>query len=292
VDDSDPDGPVVETQAWVKNSRAGIEFGFDDEAAWLGLDETEFGKRPLLLTQIYLWGQHDGVRPYQEPFPFGLQVSDDRATVRKKLEGLESTRHSHIRDTWDAPRFRMTVAFTEGERSIDFVVCMLREPPLPPLPYAIAPVPAVDTLIELLGRPLGDPAVRRVFDPMRLQDQVEEIKDTSEADFRNPYGFALAFSAPVDPAGRDGRDVVLSSVTLYDEREFDARAWPGELPYGIHFDDSPETAVRKLGRPPDRQDDSLFAGSAVWNESTFTLLLFYNTMENRIARVSLFAPGR
>lgn len=64
IDEDDADGPVVETQSWVKNSRSGIEFGFDDEAAWRGLDETQFGRGPMVLRQIYLYGSHEGVRPY------------------------------------------------------------------------------------------------------------------------------------------------------------------------------------------------------------------------------------
>ena len=291
VDASDADGPVVETQSWVKNSRAGIDFGFDDEAAWIGLEEIEFGKRPMLLTQIYLYGQHDGVRPYQDSLPFGLQLADDRMTVRRKLAQLESTRHSHLRDTWDPPDFRMTVAFTEGDRSIDFILCMLREPPLPPIPYDLGPVPPVEDLIALLGCPLSEPAIGSAFDPLGLPDRADEIGETGEADFRNPYGFTLAFSAPLDLTVQVPPEVVLSSVTLYSERELEARAWPGDLPFDLTFDDSLETAVRKVGRPPDRQEFGSFSGDAVWHESTFTLLLFYNTMENRIARVSLFAAG-
>ena len=291
IDEHSADGPVVETQSWVKNSRVGIEFGFDDEAAWIGLDETEFGKRPMLLTQIYLYGHHDGVRPYQESLPFGLQLSDDRTTVRKKLGRFESTRHSYIRDTWDAPGFRMTVAYTEGDHCIDFVVCMLREPALPALGYTLQPVPAVENLVELLGHPISDPAIRRALDPLGLQDQIEQIKDTCEIDFRNPYGLALVFSTPIGTSDPDVCEVVLSSVTFYQERELDARAWPGELPFKLCFDDSPETAVQKLGRSPDIQNDESYSGYAVWYASNLTLYILYSTMENRILRVSIFAPG-
>jgi hypothetical protein len=291
IDEDDPDGPVVETQSWVKNSRAGIEFGFHDEAAWIGLDETEFGKRPMVLTQIYLYGQHEAVRPYQEPLPFGLQLSADRVTVREQLAALESTRHSYVRDTWDSPDFRITVAFAEGDRSIDFVLCALREPPLPAMPYAIAPVPEVEYLIAALGRPLTDRALRDTFGALALQDRIEEINETGEADFRGPYGLALGFSAPIDAASRDSKTVVLSSVTLYQEREVDARGWPGKLPFGLRFDDSPETAVERVGRPPDIQVDDSFSGFAAWHESALTFHIFYDTIDNRILRVSLFAPG-
>lgn len=291
VDPDDADGPVVETQTWVKNSRSGIEFGFDDEAAWIGLDETQFGKRPMLLTQIYLYGRHQGVRPYPEPLPFQLELTDERATVRRKLKAFESTRHSHVRDTWDTPQFRITVAFTEGDRGIEFILCALREPPLPPLPYALAPVPAIEVFAELLGCPVSDPRLRRVFDPLGLEDRIEELKDMGEVDFLVPYGFTLGFSSPLGVKKPEWRQRVLSSVTFYQERELDARAWPGELPYGIQFDDSPETAITKVGRPPDVQDDDDFGGYALWHQPTFGFHIFYNSMENRVARASLFAPG-
>jgi hypothetical protein len=291
IDAEDPDGPVVETQSWVKNSRAGIEFGFHDEAAWRGLDETEFGAGPLVLTQIYLYGQHEGVRQYQQPLPFELQLSDDRATVRQKLAGLESTRHSYIRDTWDAPEFRMTVAFTEGDRSVDFVLCNLREPALPALPYAIAPVPDVDRIVATLGRPLSDRALLEAFGPLGFEDRIDEIKEAGEADFLNPYGVALGFSPPIDTTSRDSLEIVLSSVTLYQERELGARGWPGALPLETRFDDSFETLIRKFGRTPDHQTEYEFAVYAVWHEPTATLRIVYDAMENRVARVSLYAPG-
>ncbi len=291
IDEDDPDGPVVETQSWVKNSRAGIEFGFHDEAAWIGLDETEFGKRPMLLTQIYLYGQHEGVRPYQELLPFGLRLLDDRVTVRKKLEALESTRHSYIRDTWDAPGFRMTVSYSDGERCIGFVLCTLREPPLPTLGYALAQVPSVASLVELLDRPLGDPGIQQALAPLGLQDRVEQIEETGEADFRNPYGLTLDFIDPSAQPPGPVEEVVLSTITFLQERELDSRAWPGELPYAISFDDSPEMAVAKIGRPSDNHVDGDVSGYAMWHDPTFSVHIFYSTMDNRILRVSAIAPG-
>jgi hypothetical protein len=290
-DEDDPDGPVVETQSWVKNSREGVEFGFQDEAAWIGLDETEFGKRPMVLSQIYMYGQHEGVRPYKERLPFGLELTDDRTTVRRKMQSLEPTRHSHIRDAWDAAGYRMTVAFTEGDQSIDFVLCLLLEPPLPPPPYQIAPVPALDRLSAVLGQALSEQELLDTFASVGLRGKMDEIEETHEANFRNPYGFALGFSTPIDETRGSQFKLVLSRVTMYRERELDARGWRGELPFTITFDDSPETVVRKLARPPDYQADFDFDGYAVWHLPTMTLLVFYNIMENRVARVNLFAPG-
>jgi hypothetical protein len=291
IDEDDADGPVVGTQSWVKNSRAGIEFGFYDEAAWLGLGNTEFGTRPMLLTEINFFGQHPGVRPFQNALPCSMQLSDDRTAVRARMQALESTRHSHVRDTWDFPGFRMVVNYAEETGRIGFVLCMLREPPLPPLRYKLAPVPAIDKLIDALGLSLDDASLKQAFDPLGLQGHIEQIAETGEADFRNPYGLSIDFAAPSGMMGRNQKETLVSSMTLHQEREVDARAWPGELPCGLTFDDSPEMAMQKLGRAPDAQADEDFSGIAVWHEPRFSLRLVYTTMENRLLRVSLVAPG-
>jgi hypothetical protein len=290
VDEDDVDGPVVDTQSWVKNSKQGIEFGFDDEAAWLGLDETEFGERPMVLTQLYLYGRAEGVRPYPATFPFGLLPDDCRGTVRNKLARLESTRHSYLRDTWDAPDFRITVSYNGEKGGIEFVLCMLREPPLPPLRYAIAQAPTAQDIVAVLSMDLDSPAVEQTFGPLGLRGRQEEIEDTGEADFRLPYGVTVGFS---DDSGtklaRTRR--VLSHVTFYRERELDARGWAGDLPHGASFEDSPETIVQKVGRAPDLQIDDVFSGYALWHLETHDFHVFYSTMENRVMRVSLFAQG-
>lgn len=292
IDDDDSDGPVVETQSWVKNSRAGIEFGFDDGAAWLGLDETEYGRRPMLLTQIYFYGQHHGVRPYQSEFPLGLQLSDDRAAVRRKMSPYDASRHSHLRDTWDTPAYRITVGYAEEGQCIDVVLCMLREPPLPPLPYALAPVPSVESLIALFGSPLDDPALKQALEPLGLKNRTDDIRDSGEADFSNPYGLIVNFSAPANRKGREANAVLLSNITFLRERELGGRGWPGALPCGLAFEDSPEMAIGKLGRPADLlDDDEDFSGTATWNEAEFTLYILYSSIENRIFRVGLIAPG-
>ncbi|MBC7957501.1 MAG: hypothetical protein H7Y33_16725 [Cytophagales bacterium] len=291
IDNDDSDGPVVETQSWVKNSRGGIEFGFDDEAAWLGLDETEYGRRPMLLTQLYFYGQHQGVRPYQGELPLGFRLSDTRAAVRQKMAPCDATRHSHLRDTWDTPAYRVTVGYAEGGQCIEVVLCMLREPPLPSLPYALPPVPSVESLTALFGSPLDDPAVKQALEPLGLKNRIDDIRDSGEADFSHPYGLIVNFSAPQDRKARSANDTLLSSMTFLRERELGGRGWTGALPYGLDFDDSPEMAATKLGRPPDLQEDDDFSGTATWKQAEFTLHILYSSIENRVSRVGLIAPG-
>ncbi|MBL0726378.1 hypothetical protein [Piscinibacter sp. HJYY11] len=291
IDPDDADGPVVGTQSWVKNSRAGIEFGFDDEAAWRGLDETEYNRSPMLLTQLYLYGEHQGVRPYAGELPLGLQLSDDRATVRQKMLPYDASRHSYRRDTWDTPGYRICVGYTAGDASIEVVLCMLREPPLPPLPYALAPVPSADRLAAFFGSSLDDPALRQALDPLGLKNRIADIHDSGEADFSNPYGLVLNFAVPEDRKPRKTANTLLASASFLRERELGARAWTGSLPCDLDFEDSPETAVAKLGRAPDSRYDEDFMGHFSWKQADFTLYVTYSSIENRLFRVNIRAPG-
>lgn len=290
IDPGGRDGAAVRTQSWVKKSRAGIEFGFQDAASWIGLDATEVGRHPMVLTEIYFYGKHVSVRPYLEQWPFGLQLSDGRATVRKKLVRLEPTRHSYVHDTWDTPECRITVAYADSESCIRFALCLLREPPLPQLGYALAPVPSVEAIVALLGLALDDPAMHVAFDPLGLHGRIDKIKETGEVDFRNPYGLSLDFAVTAGANYSSAKEIVFMGATFFQEREQGARAWSGELPYAIRFEDSPETVVQKLGRPPDIQKDNEddFSGVAIWHQPK--LIVFYDTMENRVLRVSVVAP--
>lgn len=291
IDLDDADGPVVDTQAWVKNASFGIEFGFDDQAAWNGWDETQYGRRDMLLTQIYMYGNHPGVERYPEPLPFGLEFADNRRQARDRLSAYEGTLRSHVRDTWEASGACITVSYTDDEAAIAFVLCAAVEPPLPPLSYALAPVPEVETLVGLLGRQLDDPALRIALRPLGLEDRVSDVTESGEAALLNPYGLTLGFSIPRDRSGRNRRQLVLSRVLLVSERELGGREWPGDLPRAMTFADSPEMAVRKMGRAPDEQEDDDFTGYAIWHEPDASVHVLYNAMENRLARVSLIAPG-
>lgn len=291
IDEEDPDGPVVETQCWVKNSRAGIEFGFIDRAAWLGHDELEFGKHPMILTEITLYGSHEGVMPFRGTLPFGLRLEEDRATIRRRMSAYESTRHSYTRDTWDTPDIRVIASYTVGRQALAFVVFSLREPPLPPLPYVLAPPPPAEELVGLLGLSLSDSAVTQLLDPLGLQDRIEDIVQGGEADMLATHGLLIAFAQPGKMTRQDLGQVLISSMTLVRERELDGREWTAPLPNGLSFEDSPETATEKLGREADERYDGVFDGVAIWHEATHSVRVRYDLIENRIMRVDFAAPG-
>jgi len=68
------------------------------------------------------------------------------------------------------------------------------------------------------------------------------------------------------------------------------RGWLGTLPFGITFNDSPQTVLEKVGAPPVRQHDRDFEGQAFWEFAEFSMLVKYSTMENIVLSVSLLPP--
>lgn len=295
LDDEVPEGPVVELQDWVSNNSAGIELGFDDEAAWFGLNEFQHGKHSMLLTQIYFYGDHAGVGPYRGSLPFGLQRSDDRAEVLSKLSSLDSNRRSYVRDTWESETFRITIGYVLGGNGIAFVLCALREPPLPSFDYVLRAAPPIESFLATLGKELNDPVCTGDFARLGVDlSSLEPAKagEDEGVDFRNTYGFEIGFDRPSIYADRPGAKapLIFSDVVFYREREMDSRGWSGNLPLGLVLNDSPETVMRKVSLPADEHLDDEFTGYILWHFAEYSLHVYYSTMDNWILRVRLIAP--
>lgn len=297
IDHGDPDGPVVEAQDWLLSARSGIEFGFEDEASWLGLDSFHLGRGPMLLTQIYFYGgDREGIAPFSGRLPCGLQTTDDRGTVRSRLAKFEKVRRSHVRDTWELPEFRMTVSYSDDGARIDFVLCTMRPERLPPLEPSDAdlPTPSIESIIQVLGLHWFDPAFRKVFVPLGFDKQLDRVLHGKTAELRHSAGLELAFHrmplSLAEPSQIMGSPV-LSHVVLYRDRELEARGWQGTLPMGIGFEDGPEEALQKVGRPPDEHSDTEFSGFMLWHLADYSLHVYYGTMDNLVLRVRIIAPG-
>jgi hypothetical protein len=285
VDEDDADGPVVQKQDWLKNRNAGIEFGFEDQATFTGDKTLTPGKGPMLLTQVYFYGDHPEVKPYVDRLPFGLVVGDDRPTVRARLAPFESVRRSWIRDTWELSECRLTVSYAEGGARVGFLLCAL---PLPPSPDRddVVPVPALENLLSMLGRPMDDSQLRKVVKPLRVDKYLQNRGTTVIALMREEYGLELHFGGV-----RTMDASAFTNLLLYRDRQADARGWTGRLPQGLTFDDSPEVVFKKMGRPADVASEADFDGYALWHFREYSLQVHYSTMDNWILNLRILAPG-
>ena len=174
-EDDDGDVEVLETQDWLTNRARGIEFGFEDQAAFVGDDPSQQGKGPMLLTQLYFYGEHPDVQPYTvDALPFGIRVDDDRATVRQRLAALEPTRRSWTRDAWETPDCLMTVSYVADGARLGFVLCSRRVPPSPGFDD-VRQVPDLDPLLAVLGRHKDDDGVRKALRPLRVRPNLQNM---------------------------------------------------------------------------------------------------------------------
>ncbi len=285
IDEDAVDGPVVENQDWLKNRNAGIEFGFEDQAAFTGDETLTPGKVPMLLTQVYFYGEHPEMKPYVDRLPFGLFVGDDRQTVRARLAAFESVRRSWVRDTWDLEPCRLTVSYAEGGARVAFLLCALPVPPSRDRDDVVR-LPALEDLLSVLGRPMNDPQLRKAVKPLRMDQYLRNLGTTVVAIMRQEYGLDLHFGGV-----RTMDASAFTNLYLYRDREADARGWTGRLPYGLAFDDSPEVMFKKMGRPADVHTEENFDGYALWHFPECSVQVHYSTMDNWILNLRILAPG-
>jgi hypothetical protein len=116
---------------WVTVNEIGLEFGFEDEAYVHALDVDKRHQGPLLLTQLYFYGDTPKTQPFPYPLPFGLDFADDRAAVHRKLLVHGALRRSYVRDAWRLPAFDLTIAYREDYGNLESVLCDLPYAPWP-----------------------------------------------------------------------------------------------------------------------------------------------------------------
>jgi hypothetical protein len=285
LDEENPDGPVVRSQDWLKNRRAGVEFGFEEEASLSGHPVSKNGPYTMLLSQLYFYAEHPEVQPYVDELPFDLARRDNRQQARHKLVRFEPTRRSWVRDTWEVPECQLVVSYVDDGARIGFVLCALRVPPTPD-EDDVTILPVLKDLLSVLGRRMDDPLLRKVVRPLGIDKYLQNRGDTVIALMRKEFGVELHFG------GVKSMDAIaLTNIFLFRDREEEARAWKGALPQGLAFDDSPEVMFRKMAQAPVDKTEEDFVGYALWHLPDFSLQIKYSTMYNWLLKLRIAGPG-
>jgi hypothetical protein len=275
---------------WVMVRRQGVELGFSGVLYHEGTSENFWGERDeLALYQAYFYTAFDDVKTFQGELPFGLKFSDSREIARQKLSAYESSRHSYITDTWDANGFRLNIRYAKGFRSIDSMACIQEW--LPILHKEPVIYPELSQIIKAFGSTVESPE----FTGLWNKETVDEIHDLvlnegmRSAFLNRSYGVDMSFS-------REGKEKQFYAITLLGNRQIDSVNWEGVLPFDLSFDDSPETMFDKMKvhkKSPDERSDTMKDNTdyAVWHFQECTLSILYSHLDNRILRVSMYAPG-
>ena len=283
----DPDDEDAFTD-WVSVNEIGLEFGFEDEAFVHASPLEQRGQGPLILSQLYFYGDTPRTRPFPYALPLGLSLDDDRLVVRAKLAAFEDTRRSYIRDAWSLPEYDLTVAYDAQHGRVESVLCHLRYLPWPPLPVDLTTW-THERFVELFGLRWSDPLLRSALEPFDIERRVGEIRSEHEADYRMTHGCELVFSDTPGVSHKGG--LALAAIRYYGSRVLDARQWPGPLPFALSFDDGQPELMDKIGRRPEQHEDEVLTGMAAWEFETFNLSVEYSNVENRMLRLTVSAPG-
>ncbi|MDQ2067071.1 hypothetical protein Q9295_11840 [Xinfangfangia sp. CPCC 101601] len=273
---------VGEVQDWLANLQRGIEFGFEDEASFLGAPPVEWGEGPMLLTQIYFYAAHPAAAPYEGGFPFDLRLGDDRASIRAQMQRSGAELRWRERDTWPLQGFDFTVDY--GSSSVfHYAVAILRPPILAPDPEALARCPSVAELAAMLGRPLSDAQLDATLARTGYARALQALDPSlMRADLRDDLGLELQFGVVKDVQG-----LALDRITLLGDRRFGARNWPGELPRALRFGASWQEIIAAMGEEPEAIAAEDFQLTAVWHRGVIGIEIEYSTMTNSLLAVDL-----
>lgn len=273
----------------------GLELGFEDEAYVRALDPDLRRRGPLLLTQLYFYGNTPGTRAFPGTLPFELSFADDRRAVRHRLAAYEATRRSYVRDAWTLPGFDVAATYGETDGLLESIFCHVRPTPWPPAVDARAHLARFTpgAFLRLFGLRWSNANLRERLAPLGYEDALKQVRVEHTADFRIEYGVELVFMPSAEVRAADRRypaAYAFAGVNYYASRELDAREWVGPLPCDLAFSDTLDQMVEKAGRSPDVRTDDSLSGTAHWRFDAYTLSVVYSTVENRLLRVAMMAP--
>jgi hypothetical protein len=265
---------------WLLLKWQGVELGFTDSAYHRAEDRIAWGSGELLLTQAYFYSALEGGQAFSGALPERLHFGADRWMCRRALEGFESTRHSHLSDTWDVHDCRLTVAYKND--LLDRLIC--RVLPAPMVGVGSPPAtPSVESIVAAFGETLSSAAFETLWGVALDSAAREQARTDGQIDFTASLGATLGFSGHHTP--------VFRSALLHRNRDFESVGWSGQLPNSLSFEDSPEILYSKMGDPAVKGVDSPLTGYAIWHCQDYSIHVLYSNVDNRLLRVKLLAPG-
>lgn len=276
---------------WLLGSLAGVEFGFEPTVqSTQDADSTE-----LQLSQVYLYGKHPHVAPYGGPLPFGLLISDNRATVRTKLAAVSSTCRIYKRDAWDMGRYTLVVAYANGGTCIDYLLFLQSADSSPHDLSQRTIEPSLDAIVRTFGQPLAGDTVEELFAPLGWQRRSTAVRNGGLVSLRQRYGIDVigraASAVKLSGERPSATSKVLAEVVLHRPGSLGSAGWMGELPFGLQWNDSPAVLADRVPQPPDDAYENDFSGWTLKHETYASVQIHYSTMENFMVQIRVLAPG-
>lgn len=305
-----PDRPYIDEESIEKavehgrmslfNLEHGLYLFLTDAPSFMaryGIPESE---GPIVLARVVCFGAyHPSVERFRGAVIGGLGVESRFDDLVKGLGRPEWTHdiHGTIRKArWCFGRYFVDVSFTiNGECRLVSLTPLYSEEAV--ALHAEAKqrqkgLPAPAQILEALGTPLDDPALADAFRAVEFSSKLHEAISYGEMDFSHDDGFELYASPAEALALRRAIDVspgtlCLSGARYRGDLDFKRTQWHGDLPFGITFDDGPDTVVAKVGRVADQESFDEMQGSHRWHFGNYDLHVLYSLAEDHVYRVTL-----
>lgn len=305
IDEASIDKAVENGRLSLFNLDMGVYLSFTDVDSFMsryGLAKTS---GDITVCRVVLFGQyHIAVNRYEGPVIAGL---DTRSTLQMWTDALGQPEWRHSVDgavrkarwhsdgsVWDVSftpggeckQVSMAPAFTQDAIATQAAAHELQAQILTP-----------DGVIASLGVPLTDSRLLTSLHSVGYESKLDEASSYGEIDFSADHGFEL-YAAPRDVLNVDASEKVppstlcLSGARYRRDLDFKSVQWLGALPFGITFDDGPDTVLAKVGHTAESEDFDEMEGFHRWRFESFDLHVLYSLAEDCVYRVTLLGRRR
>lgn len=305
IDEVSIDKAVENGRLSLFNLGMGVYLSFTDVDSFMsryGLAKTS---GDITVCRVVLFGQyHSDVNRYEGPVIAGL---DTRSTLQMWTDALGRPEWQHSVDgavrkaRWRHDGSVVDVSFTPGGEcklvsmapafTQDAIATQASTRELQ------AQILTPDGVIASLGLPITDPRLLNSFQSLGYESKLDEASSYGEIDFSADHGFEL-YAAPRDVLSVNKSDSVLPSALCLSgaryrhDLDFKSVQWQGALPFGITFDDGPDTVLSKVGHAIDSEDFDEMEGFHRWRFELFDLHVLYSLAEDCVYRVTLLGRRR
>lgn len=283
---AEPDEPNP-VKFWLPIRQLGLEIGFTDKKYHLADPVVEGG---LLCTTVYFynWPGSD-IAVFKGDLPLGLNFEMSRHEVRQHLSKQLAPPATYERDVFLWLSRLLIVSYHPDQRSISDVIVRL---PDHHYPVPNIRLPNLAVIQSLFGLSPRDPSFVSEFLALDIEDRLEDLRNERSISFVDKAGIEMVFSwARLLDIPRRSGGLVFSGFRMFAPREQESVGWSGELPKGLKFSSSPHEVLSAFERPPEEANEDDQSGYFLWKSSHSTVHIRFNKVENRILRVSVYAPG-
>lgn len=284
--------------------RQSVALIYEDGAAYRRLFDAPASacEGDFVLKQVAFYAPGiSGYAGYAPALPFALAFADAPAVVRAKLGPPRATRmlHGLPADLWVSRHWHVTVSYDASRAGIAIVhvrrpnVYDLRMIGALPSPPAAPSAVDLNVLGALLGKEIGDPAMRAALQPMGGGDAADALAagdgDVDEELMR--HGLRLDVERtrgnrlPI-LRGSAKRNARLVGIHAHRAGDLGSHGFQGALPFGLQFHFTPEQIVQCMRRDPDTHGLTQDTGDFVWRVDGRRLYVVCSLIDWQLYRLS------